>query len=103
MEKTSIKVPFTGAEVGLCMCPKCPVQAASACAKGKVSAIESALKKSPLMREDIPGVYCSTGKATCQDLDPKKACMCGTCSVFMKYSLANGTPVGYYCRDGSAR
>jgi hypothetical protein len=26
MQKAVIKVPFTTAEVGLCMCPKCPVQ-----------------------------------------------------------------------------
>lgn len=41
MERTGTKVPFAGAEVGLCMCPKCSVQAASACVKGKVSSIQN--------------------------------------------------------------
>jgi hypothetical protein len=103
MEKATTKVPFTTAEVGSCMCPKCPVQAASACVKGKVLGIQGALKKNPLQRADIPGAYCSTGTATCRDLDPSKSCVCGTCSVFTKYSLAGGTPVGYYCRDGNAK
>ena len=104
MEKAvSAKVSFTAANVGLCMCPKCPVQTASACVKGKVSDIQAALKRSPLVREEIPGLYCSTGTATCRDLDPGKGCICGSCTVFSKYSLANGMPVGYYCRDGNAR
>lgn len=103
MEKTGTNVRFTAAEVGLCRCPKCPVQAASACVKGKVSGIQNALKKTPLERDDVPGLYCSTGTATCRDLDPGKNCICGTCAVFSKYSLASRTPVGYYCRDGNAR
>jgi hypothetical protein len=97
------KVSFTGENVGSCMCPKCPVQGASACVKGKVSGIKDALKRNPLRREDIPGLYCSTGNATCGDLDPSKSCMCGNCPIFSKYKLASGTPVGYYCRDGGSR
>ena len=103
MEKTMMTVFFTGAEVGLCMCPQCPVQASSVCVKGKVPDIQNALKKRPLQRAEIPGVYCSTGTATCQDLDTSKNCICGTCAVFSKYDLDSGTPVGYYCRDGSAK
>ncbi len=103
MEKTGTLVPFAGAEVGLCMCPKCPVQAASGCVKGKVSSIQNALKKNPMERADVPGLYCSTGSATCRDLDRDKKCICGTCAVFGKYSLASRKPVGYYCRDGNAR
>lgn len=103
MEKTGTKIPFTGADVGLCMCPKCPVQAASACVKGKVAGIEGALKKNPLQRADIPGLYCSTGAATCRDLDPSKGCVCGVCAVFLRYDLGTGEPPGYFCRDGNAR
>jgi len=97
------KVSFTGENVGSCMCPKCHVQGDSKCVKGKMGGIQKALNKSPLKREDIPGVYCSTGTATCRDLDPTKSCMCGGCPVFSKYNLATGTPIGYYCRDGMAK
>lgn len=102
-EATGSKVDFNTEKVGKCQCPKCPVQAKSTCVSEKLGAINNALSKTPLLREDIPGVYCSTGTATCQDLDPSQSCICGTCSVFKEYDLADGTPVGYYCRDGHAR
>ncbi len=99
----STRVPFTSATVTKCMCPKCPVQGKSSCVSDKLATIKDALKKSPLEREDIPGVYCSTGTATCDDLNPKMSCICGSCANFSNYKLAQCTPVGYYCRDGNAR
>jgi hypothetical protein len=97
------KVTFDSGNVGKCLCPRCPVQSGSQCVSGKLGTISQALAKSPLVREDIPGVYCSAGKATCQDLDPGKSCICGDCVVFSEHSLSKGTPVGYYCRDGYAK
>jgi hypothetical protein len=102
-QTASTKVPFTTTNVGTCLCPKCPVQAKSQCVSGKLTTIGQALSKSPLNREEIPGLYCSTGTATCKDLDPTQSCICGNCGVFSQYSLATGTPAGYYCRDGFAR
>jgi hypothetical protein len=99
----STKVPFSATNVGMCMCPKCPVQTKSQCASSKLATIGQALSKSPLDRVDIPGQYCSTGTATCTDLDPKQPCMCPGCSVFSQYTLDKGTPVGWYCRDGFAK
>ena len=97
------KVPFTTANVAKCMCPKCPVQGKSQCVADKMANIKEALKASPLKREQIPGEYCSTGTATCQDLNPKMGCICGTCAIFADYKLASGQPAGYFCRDGMAR
>ncbi len=102
-ETTGKKVPFTPENVGKCQCPRCPVQAKSQCVSGKLATITQSLSESPLNREDIPGQYCSTGKATCPDLDPKQTCICGSCAVFKEYNLAKGTPVGYYCRDGFSK
>ena len=99
----STKVPFSATNVGKCMCPKCPVQSKSQCVSGKLVTINQALSKSPLTREDIPGQYCSTGGATCTDLDSKQSCICPTCSVFSQYGLVSNEPTGYYCRDGFAR
>ncbi len=99
----SAKVPFTLANVTKCQCPKCPVQANSDCAQGKIEDLRPALKKSPLRKEDIPGVYCATSKATCPDLDPSQACICGGCDVWKSYKLAAGKPQSYYCKDGFAR
>lgn len=99
----STKVPFSAANVGKCSCPKCPVQSKSECVRGKLATIKESLAKTSLIRGEIPGLYCSTGAATCTDLDPKQACLCGSCAVFGEYKLSAGTPVGYYCRDGFAR
>ena len=102
-QTTSGKVAFNSGNVGKCLCPKCPVQSKSQCVSKKLGTINDALSKNPLLREDIPGIYCSTGKATCQDLDPKQPCSCGSCSVFKDSNLAAGKPVGYYCRDGHSK
>ncbi|MDD5169720.1 MAG: DUF2769 domain-containing protein [Syntrophales bacterium] len=102
-QNTATKISFTASNVSKCMCPKCPVQTKSACASGKLASIKDALAKKPLVREDIPGVYCSTGAATCTDLDPKQSCACGSCAIFGQYNLAAGVPAGYFCRDGAAK
>jgi hypothetical protein len=102
-QSTSVKVPFIAANVTKCMCPRCPVQAGSSCASGKMGTIKEALKASPLKKEDIPGVYCASGTATCKDIDTKQSCLCGACMVFGQYKLANSNPVGHYCRDGASR
>ncbi len=97
----SIKVPFTADEAALCICPECPVQKSSACSRSKASTLTTALKKSPLVREEVPGMYCATGVASCSDLDLRKSCICIACSVFERYQLIKRTPSEYYCRDGS--
>jgi len=98
-----VKVPFALDNVGKCLCPGCPVQAQSKCVSGLKTTLAAALKDKPLKREKVPGVYCSTGKATCSDLDPKKSCLCGGCSVFAQFALAKGQPAGYFCRDGAPK
>jgi hypothetical protein len=99
----SAKVPFSAANVGKCMCPKCPVQSQSQCVSGKLAIIKDALAKKPLQGEAIPGLYCSTGSASCKDLDPQQSCICGGCPLFSHYNLDAGLPAGYFCRDGFAK
>lgn len=95
------KVSMTIDNIKKCACPKCPVQANSKCVKGKLGGLKEAMMKNPLQKEDIPGVYCSTGTATCKDLDPKQMCMCPSCLIWSEYKLASGQPKGYFCRDGA--
>lgn len=99
----AIKVPFNKTTVSKCMCPDCPTQSESSCVSGKMAQIKDTLAKNPLRREDIPGVYCSTGQASCKDTDFSKDCICGSCAVFSEYNLAMGQPQGYYCRDGATK
>jgi hypothetical protein len=98
------KIPFTTAYVAQCMCSKCPVQKMSKCAKDLLVNMGTTVckEKTPLNREEIPGLYCSTGTASCGDIDTKQACICGTCAVFSSFKLADKMPVGHFCRDGSS-
>ena len=95
------KVDFTPTNINKCLCPWCPVQVKSKCIAGLKKDLSGVLKKTPLKPEEVPGVYCGTGKASCSDIDTRQNCMCGGCAVFTGYNLANGKPVGYYCREGT--
>jgi hypothetical protein len=61
------------------------------------------MQEKPLSRENIPGVYCSSGTATCTDLNPNMSCICGTCSVFADYKPAGLSSVDYYYKNSSAQ
>lgn len=102
-EVRSTRIPFNAAKVMECMCTKCPVQANSACVKGKMAGMKEAMMENPLRREDIPGMYCSTGTATCKDIDYTKMCICMSCPIWAEYKLAEGKPMGYFCRDGASK
>lgn len=89
-----------------CICPKCPVQTNSKCSvdkldnlgRGSGNAREGDLPEP----QNVPGLYCATGKATCQDLNPKKRCICTACTVWKEYHLQNVDPVLYFCIKGKA-
>lgn len=104
MDKTiGTKVPFNSENVGKCLCPECPVQAKNKCVQGKLLTIKESLGKTPLVPEEIPGLYCSSGVSSCTDLDFEQGCICGNCRIFDECKLSQGSPVGYYCRDGCAK
>jgi len=98
----SAKVPLTVDNVKKCVCGQCPVQADSECIKSKTANVMVAMGKSPLQGEDIPGVYCSAGKTSCQDIDTKQMCICTGCPIWGEYTLSSRTPMGYFCRDGAS-
>jgi hypothetical protein len=100
---TQSKIPFTAENImKKCICGQCPVQSSSKCVKS-LEPIEEAVKNDPIEREDIAGMYCASGKAFCDDLDFKNACVCGTCVLFNEeYHLADNHPSGYFCKGGRA-
>jgi len=101
--QTGVSVHFVSTNVSKCQCSRCPVQISSSCVSSKSAEINEAMNKHPLVREDIPGVYCATGAATCADIRPELDCMCGKCVIFPEYKLFNYQPMGHYCRDGSPK
>ncbi|WP_292465937.1 DUF2769 domain-containing protein [Methanolobus sp.] len=103
----SLKVPYIKGNIERCMCSECPVQADSKCAQDK---LERSKKIMANMSGDdvpdpkeVPGVYCSTGKARCSDLKPDEKCICNTCDVWKEYDLKNSTPSMYFCQNGQAK
>ena len=52
---------------------------------------------------NVPGMYCSTGKAICKDLNPKKRCKCRECKVWLENDLENGEPNLYFCQNGQSK
>ena len=96
-------IPFTVENATKCVCPTCPVETPSQCIKPKLSVLKEALKQTPLVPEAIPGLYCSSGKAACQDFNYKKACICFSCPVYVQNKLKSGKPVLYFCRDGASK
>lgn len=40
----------------------------------------------------VPGTYCSTGNAICNDLDPDKRCNCRECEIWKEYNIGEGFP-----------
>lgn len=102
----NVKVPYTAENIKKCMCPKCPVQASSKCAMDKLEKLSKELETT---REgdvpepqDVPGIYCSAGRSTCQDLYPEEQCICNTCAVWKEYNLQNVKPTMYFCQRGRA-
>jgi hypothetical protein len=102
----NVKVPYTIENIKKCMCPKCPVQANSKCAMDKLEnlarELEGPWEEDTPESQYIPGIYCSAGKATCQDLYPEEQCICNTCAVWRKYQLQNVKPTMYFCQRGRA-
>ncbi|MHB8103872.1 MAG: hypothetical protein ACYDEF_17360 [Methanosarcina sp.] len=52
--------------------------------------------------EDVPGIYCSTGKARCQDLDFGRKYICGSCGIWKEYDLKDADPNNHFCQHGRA-
>ena len=100
-------VQFTPENALKCACIRCPVETNSKCSKEKMEAIKKMIasgKKGPMPKPtEVPALYCSSGKASCKDLDFKQMCMCGSCPVWSEYKLPAGKPAAYYCKDGKSR
>lgn len=99
-------VPYNVTNIERCMCPHCPVQARSSCVREKIENLKNEMSNSPGNEvpepQKVPGVYCSSGEATCTDLDPDQQCMCKTCAVWAEYDLETETPTLYFCDNGKS-
>ncbi len=103
---TDFVVPYVGENISRCKCPQCPVQADSQCAQDKIKSLKQAMENLPAGEIsnpwDVPGVYCSEGKARCQDLDFDRQCICDSCEVWKEYDLKDANPNNQFCQHGRA-
>lgn len=93
-------VRFTQHNAERCLCYACPVQKDSPCASAKHAAASGFLGgtgDAPPASE-VPGVYCSSGLAVCDDLDFSGMCRCMSCDVYAE----NGLDQWKYCQRGTA-
>jgi Protein of unknown function (DUF2769) len=100
-----VGIDFSMENIKKCLCNKCAVQIESQCVKDKQKIMLLITQQdldSPMRMDEerVPGLYCSTGRATCQDIDTKKVCKCNECSIWHEYGLESQR---YFCRDGSAQ
>lgn len=102
----NFEVPYTRENINRCRCPQCPVQADSKCVKNKLEISKKAMEEIPAGEvpnpENVPGLYCSTGEARCQDLSPDRQCICDSCDVWKEYTLGEASPSQYFCQNGRA-
>ncbi len=102
------KIDFSMGNINKCLCTRCAVQIESQCVKDKeklMLLMKNQDLDSPMMMspERVPGVYCSTGKAVCEDIDTKKVCKCNECPIWNENLLENSKPDRYFCRNGKAK
>jgi hypothetical protein len=90
------QVAYTKANVDKCWCGTCPVQAKSKCAAD----LYEASKGNPELPspEQLGGMYCSTGKTICTDVDFVAMCNCTRCGVWGENDLSDN----HYCQYGDA-
>jgi hypothetical protein len=101
MPTKASKVQFSQENGMKCICAKCLVQAKSQCSKDKIALVKRLMVEKKMPKpSDVAGLYCASGKASCEDLNFKDGCICGNCPVFKQHVLVAANPVGYYCRDG---
>lgn len=93
------QVQYSTDNVSKCWCGQCPVQHESTCAKQELEQAKPQIEQGKMPPPDqMPGLYCGTGTASCDDLKPKERCLCPECLVWGENKLI----ANHYCVQGSA-
>ncbi|MDD5205775.1 MAG: DUF2769 domain-containing protein [Desulfobacterales bacterium] len=97
------KIPFTMENAKKCICWKCPVHTKSKCIEENATKMGEVMTTEFFDPKIVPGLYCSSGKATCADIQTELPCICGACPIFTEFRLAEGVPADHYCKNGHAK
>ncbi len=98
-----IKVPFTRENAKKCICWECPVQADSQCIKQNSEKMGEVMATKFFQPEIVPGLYCSSGAASCKDIDPNRGCICGACDIYNGNRMGSKQPLDHFCKNGKAK
>lgn len=99
-----VNIPYVKENIIKCLCPTCPVQEDSVCTREQMMKTQENLHgDGDLKPEDYPGMYCANGKATCEDIDTSKDCVCPDCGIYQEFNLEKAKPDFLYCEDGKAK
>lgn len=96
-------IPFTRENAKKCICWKCPVQKDSQCIKKNEEKMGEVMTTRFFEPQIVPGLYCSSGTASCKDIDASRPCICGGCEIYSNFRLNKSRPQGHYCKNGSAK
>lgn len=106
-QHTMLKIEFTKENLDKCLCIDCPVQSKSSCVKNQIKKIEE-INQSDIDSgfmvglDNVPQLYCATGKTNCTDLYTHEECQCKQCDVWKENDLeVRGAPA-YFCINGRA-
>ncbi|NLY37274.1 MAG: DUF2769 domain-containing protein [Tissierellia bacterium] len=102
-EVTDVKVPFTRSNAKKCICWQCTVQADSACVSKNAEKMGEVMSSNFFEPEIVPGLYCSSGVASCKDIETSRPCICYECPIFLDYNLAECQLIEHYCKNGKAK
>ena len=99
------KIDFTMENIKKCVCTRCAVQTESQCVKDKLKIMHLITQQdldSPMMMgpDRVPGLYCSTGEATCKDIKTKRVCKCIDCPIWNENNLETSDPNRHFCKHG---
>lgn len=92
------EVEYSQENVDKCWCGSCPVQSHSQCARDLFATAQRGENGLPEDPAQLAGLYCSTGKTVCDDVNFVNLCHCPACLVWSEHELASN----HYCLHGSA-
>lgn len=103
-----LKIDFNPENLEKCLCTTCPVQAKSSCIEDQLKIMEEIGHASDIDggymvdAENVPKLYCATGKTNCGDLYFHEECQCKDCRVYIENDLETRGAPGYFCKHGKA-
>lgn len=97
------RIDYNRDSYNMCLCGGCPVNRGSACValqEEAMAQLVDRIEAEAVMPDasTMPGIYCATGKSTCDDLGVTKSCLCPACPL----SITRGLRNSYYCLKGNA-